>query len=69
MISQDDIDAFRGGNLTDSVYKDIERALMGVKTAIHYMAETGHIESKELDGIADELMATKFRIERLLNDH
>jgi hypothetical protein len=66
MISQDDIDAFNQEKLTHSLREDIVRALRGVQTAMHYMAETSHHESQELDDIADDLESIKFRIRELL---
>jgi len=41
---------------------DIERALHSVKSAIHYLQETGDYESDLLDNVTDEL----FNIDALL---
>jgi hypothetical protein len=67
MISQDDIDAFEEGNLTDSLHADIKRALMGVRTALHYLEETGHVKSEELDTAHDQLRSVELNMEKLLN--
>jgi hypothetical protein len=67
MISQDDIDAFNEETLPHPIREDVVRALRGLDSAMHYLEETCHYESQELDDIADELMSVRVRMEGLLN--
>jgi hypothetical protein len=67
MISQDDIDAFTEDSIPEDVRDDLVRALRGVNTALHYMAETCWFESEELDEIQSELRRIDLRIRSVTN--
>ena len=66
MITQEDIDAFSEFNMPRGVRENVVRALRGLNTAMHYMAETVHYDSQELDDIADEMLAIKIKLESYL---
>lgn len=51
----------------DNVKADIERAVKYVSSAIHYLDETGHYESNDLDEIMSELINIEYRLWELLN--
>lgn len=50
------------------VKKDIERALEGVSTAIHYLHETFEYESDVLDNACDELVDIESNLKGLVYD-
>jgi len=66
MITQEDIDAFSELNVPRGVREDVVRALHGLNTAMHYIAETSHYDSQELDDIDDEMQAIKIKLESYL---
>ena len=49
-----------------ALVRDVQRALQGVTTAIHYMHETGGVESQQLDRAHESILNAQIILESYL---
>jgi hypothetical protein len=67
MISEEDIWKMEQEKTLLKVKPDLEKALKGLETAIHYLHETGDYESEVLDEICDSTYSNIQLLEGLIN--
>lgn len=67
MITQEDIDRMADTpNDFESVRKDIERALQNIRSAKHWLDETGDYNSERLNDAYDNIKIAERQISRVL---